>query len=252
MTRRLRSTLPLVLLLLCPAQAPGQPARFLRWMVSDAEALARSRLPLYALGGAAVLAPTSLLDAGVLEEIQEGYGGAWGTFLDATNELGGPRMAVPVTGLFAASLLTHDDRFQEAAFTSFEAWLYAGGVSGGLKFLFGRFRPESGADAHRFSPFSGHASFPSGHTTAVFAIMTPWLVYYPHPATYGLLVLATGTATARIARNKHWPTDVLAGAALGVFMGRTLARRHLGRHTPALTVAPVVGGAPGLHLRLRL
>ena len=238
-----------------PTPSPAQQ-RFLRWMVADAKGLTnQGRIPLYALGGAAVLAPTSLLDAEVLEEVQEGYGGVWGTYLDATNELGAPRMAIPATGLFAVSLLTHDTRFQDAAFTSFEAWLYAGAVSGGLKFLFGRFRPETGADAHHFAPFSGNASFPSGHTTAVFALITPWLYYYPHTATYGLMVLATGTATARIARNKHWPTDVLAGAAVGYRMGRYLSRRHLRRQggRSRLAVAPVMGtAAVGFRMHLRL
>lgn len=239
-----------------PASAQER-ARFLRWAYQDAGAYALTlgpRLPVLALGSAVLLMPSSRLDALVLGEVQHSYrGGLWGQYLDLTNELGGTRVAVPLVGLFSASLLTKSTRFQDAAFTSLQAWVYAGLLTTGLKYLFGRYRPETGSPARRFDPFSGNTSFPSGHTTAAFAIVTPWVLYYPHPVTYGLFALSAGTAIARIARNKHWPTDVLAGAAVGYFTARWLVRRHQGHTAAHLSVTPVVAAdAVGLHLRVVL
>ena len=214
------------------APAHGQDldrTRFLRWTYQDAGALLQdlgAHAPLVALGGAALLVPSSRFDPAFLEEVQEGYRGPLASYLNVTNELGGPGITPAVAGLFAVSLVTDNQRFQDAAFTSLQSLIYAGATTGVLKEAFGRFRPEAGGGAYRFDPFSGHSSFPSGHTTAAFAIITPWVLYYPNPATYSLFVVSTGTAVARIALDKHWPTDVLAGAAIGFFTARYLTRRH--------------------------
>ncbi|WP_457653355.1 phosphatase PAP2 family protein [Rhodocaloribacter sp.] len=225
------------------AQSPEGRARFLHWMAGDASALARDvvpRAPLLLLSGAAVLYPISFSDASVSEEMQEAYHGAFGDFLDVANEFGSPRMTLYVSGVFAASLFTKNSRFQDAAFTSLQSVLYAGVISYGLKTAFGRERPFESDAAHDFDPFSGHSSFPSGHATAAFAALTPWVLYYPHPLTYGLFVLSTGTAMARIALRKHWTTDVLAGSAIGFATAYYLTRRHLGPEAGGrLSITPV-------------
>jgi len=238
-----------------PAMAQ-QRTRFLRWTITDAGAYARTvgtHLPVFTVGGAVLLLPSFRLDAPLLGEVQQSYRGSWGDYLDLSNKLGGPDVKYPLVGLFAVSLITDHVRFQDAAFTSLQAWAYAGAVTSGLKLAIGRYRPETGSPARRFDPFSGHTSFPSGHTTAAFAILTPWVLYYPHAATYGLFVLSTGTAVARVALNKHWPTDVLAGAAVGFFTARWLVQRHQNRQRGRVSLAPVAGAdAVGLNLRVRL
>ena len=261
--------LPLCLLLavLCAAPCAAQPlldtptaeppsrTRFLRWAYQDAYALARqadARTPLYALGAAAVLAPLSTLDPNIDRPVLERRG-AFGQYLDLTNELGGPKMNLPVVGIFAASLLTDDARFQDAAFTSLQSMVYAGVFSYGLKYSFGRVRPEDHPGQYRFAPFSGATSFPSGHTTTAFATLTPWVLYYPHPVTYTLYGAAVGgTAVSRIARDKHWATDVLAGGTLGFMTAYYLSRRHQDEAGRRLSVTPVVSyDAVSLSLRVR-
>lgn len=234
----------LLLCLALPARAQTDldRTRFLRWAYQDAGAMVQSidgRTPLYALGAVAVLAPLSTLDAGI-DRPAWSREGAFGAYLDVTNTFGGPKMNLPVAGLFAASLLTDDARFQDAAFTSLQSMVYAGALSYGLKYSVGRFRPQDGAEPYRFRPFSGSTSFPSGHTTTAFAVLTPWVLYYPHPVTYGLYGAAvTGTALSRIARDKHWATDVLAGGSLGFMTAYYLTRRHQDE-TSRLRVTPVL------------
>ncbi len=243
-------------LIYTPPSSAQQRTRFLHWAYEDASALvleANPRTVLYALGSAAVLVSLSPIDPPLLEQVQEGYSGGLATYLDATNELGGPRATVPVTALFVASLVTDNARFQDAAFTSLQALAYSAAITSGFKTLLGRFRPEADAGAYRFVPFSGNNSLPSGHTSAAFAIVTPWVLYYPNVATYGLFALSAGTAVARIALDKHWPTDVLAGAAIGFLTARWLTRRHQGTEVGRLSLTPSAGpDAVSLTLRLRL
>ncbi|RNA70428.1 phosphatase PAP2 family protein [Alteribacter keqinensis] len=59
------------------------------------------------------------------------------------------------------------------------------------------------------------SSFPSGHTTAIFSLVTPYMFYFPGLILI-LLPLALIVAISRISIGLHYPSDVIAGAALGV------------------------------------
>jgi undecaprenyl-diphosphatase len=73
------------------------------------------------------------------------------------------------------------------------------------------------ADPHGVHLFSGHAAdpgFPSDHATAAFAIAVAILL---RKRGWGIaaLVAATVLSVGRVALGVHYPSDVLAGAALG-------------------------------------
>jgi undecaprenyl-diphosphatase len=73
------------------------------------------------------------------------------------------------------------------------------------------------ADPHGVHLFSAHAAdpgFPSDHATAAFAIAVAILL---RKRGWGILalVLATVLAVGRVAIGVHYPSDVIAGAALG-------------------------------------
>ncbi|MBO9598457.1 MAG: phosphatase PAP2 family protein [Cohnella sp.] len=57
-------------------------------------------------------------------------------------------------------------------------------------------------------------SFPSGHTTAAFALLTPWALANPVLLPV-LLPIGIGVALSRIYFGLHYPSDTLAGALLG-------------------------------------
>ena len=66
------------------------------------------------------------------------------------------------------------------------------------KTAFGRPRPEQSLDADGYSPFSGQASFPSGHTAMAFALATSLADDIHRPwATVGLYGMATAVALVR-------------------------------------------------------
>ncbi len=97
----------------------------------------------------------------------------------------------------------------------------AGGITAVLKVTFGRERPvEAGSEPLDFEPFelsADDASLPSGHTSAAFGLAAS-LAEDVHPlwAKIGLYTLATGTAWSRVYNNKHWTSDVIAGAIVGI------------------------------------
>jgi undecaprenyl-diphosphatase len=71
------------------------------------------------------------------------------------------------------------------------------------------------AHVHLFSPHVADPGFPSDHATGAFAIAA---AVWGYDRRFGaaLLVLAAGLAVGRVALGFHYPTDVLAGAVLGV------------------------------------
>ncbi|MCW2998289.1 MAG: phosphatase family protein [Solirubrobacterales bacterium] len=77
-------------------------------------------------------------------------------------------------------------------------------------------------EVHRLISHAADPGFPSDHATASFAIATA-LLFGVRKVGVGLLAVATLLAVARVAVGVHWPTDVLAGAALGV-AGACVAR----------------------------
>lgn len=66
---------------------------------------------------------------------------------------------------------------------------------------------------------SSNNSFPSGHTATAFAgAELLWQEYKDQSVWYGIAgyAVATGTGIFRIYNNRHWLTDVAAGAGIGI------------------------------------
>ncbi|MGC3945526.1 MAG: phosphatase PAP2 family protein [Chryseolinea sp.] len=62
-------------------------------------------------------------------------------------------------------------------------------------------------------------SFPSGHTAQAFAAATFMAKEYGHKSVWysiGAYTVATGVGTMRVMNNRHWLSDVLVGAGIGI------------------------------------
>ena len=98
------------------------------------------------------------------------------------------------------------------------------------------------ADSHGVHLFSGHAAdpgFPSDHATAAFAIATAIVL---RKRGWGIfaLVAAAVLSIGRVALGVHYPSDVLAGAALGAAAALALWARPIRAKIDAL--ADLAGG----------
>jgi membrane-associated phospholipid phosphatase len=100
------------------------------------------------------------------------------------------------------------------------------GITEALKRSVARARPEAVLGYVDPNMTESNLSFPSGHTSMTFALVTAssWLAYkrnYRLAAVLAVVggVSAAGTAYLRMAAAKHWLTDVATGAALGIFVG---------------------------------
>ncbi|MDA8244339.1 MAG: phosphatase PAP2 family protein [Elusimicrobia bacterium] len=124
------------------------------------------------------------------------------------------------------------------ALESFAAANAAGTI---VKYTAGRARPYSDRGKGIFRPYkmkTAYTSFPSGHTTSAFAIASvfarrcesPWIGVSAY-------ALAAGTALQRVYGDKHWASDVFAGAALGTAVGRWVAAPRGG--APSALLLPV-------------
>ena len=212
------------------AQEQASGKRFLKWLTHDPVSFVNDfgANHLVTLGFSGVVFTTlSDFDERMSNQFRRRYNG--NAYLDATNEFGTVRIMAPLAAaVFGTSLLSKDKHFQDAAFTSFQAVLYNQLSVGALKYAFARSRPYENDGSLNFNFFSSNGtSFPSGHTSTAFAVITPWIVYYPNVFTYSLLAVPAGTALARIAKGRHWLTDVTFGAAIGAYWGYYLSTKHL-------------------------
>ena len=97
------------------------------------------------------------------------------------------------------------------------------------KLIIPRHRPFE----HQLGPPSTTHSFPSGHAATSFACATV-LSHYAPRLRVPLFALATLISLSRIYNGMHYPTDVLAGAVLGVLTALLLlaAVRRRSRRRP--------------------
>lgn len=170
--------------------------------------------PEFALGGVA-LAITLSNDANLAQLLQAPSPATINVLPRAISELGGGG------GMLAmhAILYRYD---KELAERSMSAVATASAATLALKVLFGRERPDIPNSKGSFTGVSfsdNYHSMPSGHTTAAFAMASVLARHDPtHAAWYYTGATLVGLSRIHLAR--HWPSDVVAGALVGLGVGQ--------------------------------
>jgi hypothetical protein len=106
----------------------------------------------------------------------------------------------------------------------------AQGMTQLLKYTTRRERPD----------LSGRTSFPSGHAADTFAFATALERHLGWRGAVPAYIVSSYVAISRLPSNRHWLSDTVFGATVGIVAGRTVTRH--GREYP-IALASVPGGA---------
>ncbi len=194
------------------------------------------------LVGSVAAGSASFLDETVRNDVEGNELLGWGSTFETG---GGPVYStIFVASLFTAGRLVHNGRFRAATYDMLDAAIVNFAYTEAIKYAVGRERPNGQDDK----------SFPSGHTSNAFTLATVAQRHYGWKIGIPSYVLAGLMGASRIDQDKHWLSDVVAGAAVGTVVGLTVVRvnsRSLGPRSGrvSVSVTPILARrARGLQL----
>jgi membrane-associated phospholipid phosphatase len=149
------------------------------------------------------------------------------------SRFGSAPFLIPVSGAFYfIGTGTHEERFRETGLLAFETLIDSNLVGEAMKLALNRARPLERDGKGRFQDSPGSrwdSGFPSGHALSTWAMASVIAHQYPHPRIVPVIAygLASVVVVSRVGARRHFPGDVVAGSALGWFIGDYVyGRRH--------------------------
>lgn len=172
----------------------------------------------------------SLLDETLYNAARAGATPARDAFFGIITHLGDGLVTLALT----AALWPHD---RETAQLLGHAGLRTGLATVTLKSVISRARPYeemAGCVDHRID-LGSCVSMPSGHTATAFSMARVLAHQYPEQRWlwYGLALLV---GWSRVETGNHWPSDVVAGALLGLWAADSVLEQNASRRAPAVAV----------------
>ncbi len=193
------------------------------------------------------LVALSFFDKSVSQFVERNHNSGTDTVARNIDPFGQEYSAGVLAAFYLGGAIFDNPKAKAVAQDGLAASLIASGlITTSLKFAFGRSRHEQGQGAYEFDPFNGNnTSFPSGHTTQAFAVAS---VIAAHYDSVWVKAASFGTASlvgyARVQRNKHWATDVGAGALIGTLVGRSVVHfnqnKRAGHLTSRISLTPLL------------
>lgn len=149
------------------------------------------------------------------------------------SRVGSSYSVIPISAAFyLIGTAGHDEKFRETGLLAFETLIDTNLTAEAFKLVADRSRPYQDSGDGRFedSPSSRWSSgFPSGHAIDSWALASIVAHEYPHPLIVPIAayVLASTVVVARVGARQHFPGDVMAGSAMGWFIGDFVyGKRH--------------------------
>lgn len=164
--------------------------------------------------------------------------------------------AILLGGFYIYGLAADSHKARQIAIGGVQAFIMTGITTQVIKHLTHRHRPyQDDPPNPRLweGPFTGwdYTAFPSGHTSTAFALASLISSVYKDKIWVGILsyTIATGVAWSRVYDNKHWPSDVFIGAALGFAIGKAVYHVMQGKTNLTLGISSQGGVALVYHLK---
>ena len=148
------------------------------------------------------------------------------TFFDAGQVLGGTLVQVGgALATYAVGRIADNPAVAHLGSDLIRAQVLTRVVTQGIKLTARRTRPDG-----------TNFSFPSGHSSGTFATATVLQRHFGWKAGVPAYALATYVAASRLQENRHYLSDVIFGATIGILAGRTVT---VGRGSFRFAVAPL-------------
>ncbi len=149
--------------------------------------------------------------------------------------------------MLTSGLILKDKKLLETTRLMVESFLISGVITQLGKRVFGRARPYTDEGPSKFELFKFRGakerrSFPSGHATSAFSMMTvlakqynQWWIKIP------AYTVAISVAMQRMDTRNHWGADVIVGGAIGYSVGSALVNKYK-QQSNSLTMNPYIFG----------
>ncbi len=148
----------------------------------------------------------------------------WGNNI---SKIGATYTLIPlVAGFYGFGVFTDDPKAREVGVLGAEAMVDSLIVVSILKPIAGRMRPNAATENGSF--FDRGASFPSGHAIEVWSLASVISYEYGHTKVVPIVAcaLAGVVSASRFAARQHFASDIVAGGAMGWFIGRYVWKTH--------------------------
>jgi membrane-associated phospholipid phosphatase len=154
------------------------------------------------------------------------------SFGEAGDVVGGIPFQFGLTGAaLGVGLIAGNPKWKHFALDNLQAQLFTGGITWLVKELTHRARPETEEGNYAwYGPFKGgdNKSFFSGHTSLSFSTAT--MIFLHTGRKWWVGALSYGAASAvgisRMQQQKHWASDVVAGAMVGTAVSGFIYRQQ--------------------------
>jgi membrane-associated phospholipid phosphatase len=169
-----------------------------------------------------------------------------------TSHIGAAYTLIPLSaGFYFLGTAAKSEQFRETGLLAFETLIDTTVFNLALKAATHRARPLQGNGEGHFWDSNGsvlNASFPSGHAINTWALASVFAHQYRRHIWVPIVsyALAGTVVGARVSARKHFPGDVVAGAAMGWFIGDYVYGH---RHNPAIAGEQTLGRKILSHVR---
>ncbi len=182
---------------------------------------------------------------------------------DYVTKFGGRYELYSLLTLGSYGFIFDNKKMQTTTLLASQAYITSGLIETAVKYITGRQRPSYYNPNHPEAEptFHGPAyslgnnvyqhkistSFPSGHTTAIFAAATVFAKEYKNTPWVPVVAYSAASLVglSRLTENRHWTTDVVVGATLGYLCGSQVVNNY---HRFAKLKAPSKSGILSFNL----
>ena len=132
------------------------------------------------------------------------------------------------SAVYAIGRLKDQPKVSHVGMDLIRALAISEGLTQGLKYTVRRERPDH----------SSRNSFPSGHAADTFAFATALERHLGWRYAVPAYLFSSYVAVSRLPENRHWVSDTVFGAAVGIIAGRTVTAQETSKYPVIVTYVP--------------